>query len=251
MIRILVFWFALSCAALAQSDQSPIVGDPPKDASIPNIINSFAAKEKDFKQALEQYTYTRDVTVTASCQGKQPGSYHLIVDVGFDRKGNRVEKVKAVSNSTQCIAVTKEDLDKLRNQTLPVLTPDEIRNYQINFVGQQQQDNLHFYVFDVSPIAALSKQYGKQLQYFEGRIWVDVNDFSVVKTQSTAATKRELKHWEREDIFPAVTTWREQIDGRYWFPTQSRATGVLRFSTGDVQIDEVVKLTDYKAVGHP
>ena len=182
----------------------------------------------------------------ASCQGKQPGFYHLIVDVGFDRRGNRVEKVKAASNSTQCIAITKEDLDNFRNQTLPVLTTDEIRDYQINFVGQQHQDNLRFYVFDVSPITAVA---GKQ--YFEGRIWVDVSDFSVVRTQGTVASKRENKHRAQENILPPVTTWREQIDGRYWFPTQSRATGVLHFSTGDVQIDEVVKLTDYKAVGHP
>jgi hypothetical protein len=246
MIRILVFCFALSCPVLAQTGQAPIVADPPKDVSIPNIINSFAAKEKDFKQALEQYTYTRDVILRASCQGAQPGVYHLIVDVGFDGRGNRLEKVKAADSSLQCIQITKEDLDSFRNQSLFVLTTDEIQDYQINFVGQQQQDDLHFYVFDVSPASALA---GKQ--YFEGRIWVDARDFSVVKSHGTVATKQEKKRKAQENVFPAVTTWRGQIDGRYWFPAQSRAKDVLHFSTGDVQIDEVVKLTDYKAVGHP
>jgi hypothetical protein len=247
MIRVLVFCFALSCPILAQTGQGPIVADPPKDVSIPNIINSFAAKEKEAKEALEQYTYTRDVTLRESCQGGQSGVYHLIVDVGFDRRGNRLEKVKTVHSTLQCMFVSEEDLDSFRKQSLLLLTTDEIRNYHVNFVGQQQQENLHFYVFDVSPVAAMAGR-----QYFEGRIWVDARNFSVVRSQGTVATRREKKYEAGENLFPrAVITWRSQIDGRNWFPTQSRAKDVLHFSTGDVQIDEVVMLTDYKAVGHP
>jgi len=245
VIRTAVFCFALSCSVLAQTGHTPAVNNPPNGVSIPNIIQSFAAKEKEFKQALEQYTYTQDVIVRSSCQGAQTGVYHLNVNVGFDGKGNRVDEVKAVDSTLQCIQITKEDLDTLRNQSLYVLTTDEIQDYRINFVGQQHQDNLHFYVFDVSPIAAVA---GKQ--YFEGRIWVDGRDFLIVKTHGTIATKREKKRKAQENLFPVVTTWREQIDGRYWFPTQSLAKDVLHFSPGDVQIDEVVKLTAYKAVVH-
>jgi hypothetical protein len=158
MIRnlVLIFCIALSCPTLGSEGEAPIINDPPKGVSIPNIIQSFAAKEKEFKQAREQYTYTQDVTVRASCQGGQPGVYHLIVDAMFDDRGNRSERVKAVDSTLQCIAVTKEDLDSFRNQSLLLLTTDEIQDYQINFVGQQQQqDDLRFYVFDVSPVAAL------------------------------------------------------------------------------------------------
>ena len=146
MARILVFWISLSCIALAQTGQSPIVGDPPKDVSISNIIHSFAAKEKDLRRALEQYSYTREVILKANCQGSQ--FYDLSVDVGFDRRGNRLEKVKSAQSTLQCIAVSKEDLDSFRNQTLPMLTTDEIQNYQFNFIGEQHQDSMHFYVFD-------------------------------------------------------------------------------------------------------
>jgi len=161
----------------------------------------------------------------------------------FDRRGNRSEKVKAVDSTLQCIAVTKEDLDSFRSQSQLLLTTDEIQKYQVNFVGQQQQRELRFYVFDVSPVAALP---GKQ--YFEGRIWVDSRDFPIVKSRGTVVTKREKKRKGQDNILPAVTTWREQIDCRYWFPTYSRANDVLHFSTGDVQIDEVIKLTNYKAI---
>ena len=108
-------------------------------------------KEKEFKQAHEQDTYTQDVTVKASCQGGQPGVYPLIVDAMFDKRGNRSEKVKAADSTLQCIADSKEDLDSFRSQSLLLLTTDEIQNYHVNFVGQQQQDDLRFYVFDVSP----------------------------------------------------------------------------------------------------
>jgi hypothetical protein len=195
---------------------------------------------------LEQYAYTRDVMLKASCPGAQTGLYHLVVDVGFDGGGNRVEKVKAGDSTLQCLQVTKEDLDTFRNQALFALTTDEIQNYQINFVGQQHQNDLNFYVFDVSPVAPQS---GKQ--YFEGRIWVDAKDSLIVKSHGTIATKREKKPKRQDNLLPAVTTWREQIDGKYWFPTQSLARDVLHFPTGDVQVDEIVKLTDYKAVKRP
>jgi len=247
MIRnlVLVFCVALSCPALGSQGEAPLVNDPPKGVSIPNIIQSFAAKEKEFKQAREQYTYTQDVTVRASCRGGQPGVYHLIVDVTFDGRGNQLERVKGADSTLQCIAISKEDLDGFRDQSLLLLTTDQIQDYHINFVGQQQQDNMHFYVFDVAPVTVLP---GKQ--YFEGRIWVDSRDFQILKSHGTITTRREKKRKGQENLFPAVTTWREQIDGRYWFPTYSRANDVLHFSSGDVQIDEVVKLTNYKAIGH-
>jgi len=242
---VLILWLALSYSALAEESQGPLVNDPSNGVSIPNVIQSFAAKEKEFKQAREQYTYTQDVTVRASCRGGQPGVYHLIVDVTLDGKGNRLEKVKAADSTVSCIAITKEDLDSFRNQSLVVLTTDEIQDYRINFVGQQQQGDFHFYVFDVSPVAV---QPGKP--QFEGPIWVDSRDFVIVKSYGTIVIKREKKRKGQEDIMPPLTTWREQIDGRYWFPTYSRVNGILHFSSGDVQIDEVVRLTNYKAIAH-
>jgi hypothetical protein len=53
----------------------------------------------------------------------------------------------------------------------------------------------------------------------------------------------------QENLFPKFTTWREQIDGKYWFPTYTKADDELHFSSGDVHIREVVKYTDYKRFG--
>jgi hypothetical protein len=85
---------------------------------------------------------------------------------------------------------------------------------------------------------------------FEGRIWVNSRDFVIAKSHGTIVIKREKKRKGQENSLPAVTTLREQIDGRYWFPTHSRSNNVLHFSGGEVQIDEVVKLTNYKAIAN-
>lgn len=244
MIRILGFWLVFSCFVLGQTGQAPLVTDPPKGISIPNIIQSFAANETDLKEARERYTYTREVTVRASCKTAPSGVYHLVVDVGFDKKGNRSEKVKTAESTLQCIYATKEDLDSFRDQFLFVLTTKDIQDYQINFVGQQQQDSSLFYVFDVSSVATRPDK-----KYFEGRIWVDAGDLLIVRSHGTITANAEKKRKAQEFLFPEVTTWRVQTDGRYWFPSYSRASEVLHFPTGDVQFDEVAQITNYKPVG--
>jgi len=52
-----------------------------------------------------------------------------------------------------------------------------------------------------------------------------------------------------ENLFPKFTTWREQIDGQYWFPTYTRAEDTLKFSMGDIKIREIIKYTNYKRFG--
>ena len=50
-------------------------------------------------------------------------------------------------------------------------------------------------------------------------------------------------------------TWRQQIDGHYWFPVYTKGEGILHFSGGygymaqDVHIRDIVKYTDYKRFG--
>ncbi len=53
----------------------------------------------------------------------------------------------------------------------------------------------------------------------------------------------------QENLFPKFTTWREQIDGQYWFPTYTRAEDTLKFAMGDVKIREIIKYTNYRRFG--
>ena len=138
--------------------------------------------------------------------------------------------------------MTEEDLDDIENRLPFVLTSDEIGEYDILYVGQQKQDELNTYVFDISP-----KQIVEGKRYFQGRIWVDDHDFQIVET--FGKTLPEIHKKNQENLFPKFTTWREQIDGQYWFPTYTRAEDTLQFSLGGVRIREIIKYTNYRRFG--
>ena len=113
-------------------------------------------------------------------------------------------------------------------------------------MGQQQEDQLHCYVFDIAPKEIVGKK-----RYFQGRIWVDDQDFQIVKTygQAVPEIKDTKRKGKQEHLYPKFTTWRQQIDNKYWFPTYTRADDTLHFNTGDIHIREIVKYEDYKRFG--
>jgi hypothetical protein len=76
---------------------------------------------------------------------------------------------------------------------------------------------------------------------------VDDLDFQIVKTYGKSVP--DIRKRSEENLFPRFTTWREQIDGKYWFPTYTRADDTLHFSNNDVRIRMIVKYTDYKRFG--
>jgi hypothetical protein len=101
---------------------------------------------------------------------------------------------------------------------------------------------LHCYVFDVAP-----KRIEKGKRYFQGRIWVDDQDFQIVKNTGKSVPDIKIMKKKRleENLFPSFTTWREQIDGKYWFPTFSSADDTLHFNRSDVRIKQILKFTNY------
>ena len=225
----------------AFADEGPLDPAPPKAISTEEIIRRFAAKETEFQQARDQYTYRQDVTVKTP---EDDGEYHEIFDVLFNDQGKRLENVVyAPQSSLSRIQMSPEDLDDIRHRLPFVLTAEEVPEYQILYVGQQQEDELHCYVFDIAPKEIVGKK-----RYFQGRIWVDDHDFQIVKTYGKTVPDIRKKKGQ-ENLFPKFTTWREQIDGKYWFPTYTKADDTLHFSGGDVQIREIVKYSDYKRFG--
>src|SRR5437868_1373997 len=223
------------------AQEGPLDKAEPKGITSDEIVKRFAAKETEFRQAREQYTYRQDVTVQTPDDN---GQYREVFDVVFDDKGKRLENVVfAPQNTLQQIQMSPEDLDDIRHRLPFVLTSEEIPEYDILYVGQQQEDELHCYVFDIAPKQIVGKK-----RYFQGRIWVDDHDFQIVKTYGKTVPDIRKKKGQ-ENLFPSFTTWREQVDGKYWFPTYTRADDSLHFSTGDVKIREIVKYENYKQFG--
>ena len=221
----------------------------PKDLASQQIIEKFAARESEFKQARNNYTYTQDILVQELDGSTVVGEFRLVQDILFDDKGNRIENVKfAPQSSLQGVSLTREDYEDFRNKLAFVMTTEELPRYNILYVGQQHVDEIDTFVFDTAP-----KTIEKGQRYFQGRLWVDNRDFQIVKTcgktvPQTSAGNSKKKNVD-ENLSPKFVTYREQVDGQYWFPTYTRAEETLHFRTNDVHIRETVKYTNYKRFG--
>jgi outer membrane lipoprotein-sorting protein len=239
--RLLVFSVFFASAALAQDQEGTINPAPPRGVTVDQVIQKFAEKEKVFKKERENYVYTQTVKVQTLDGDTVDGEYQQTVEVTFDDKGRRVENVTyAPQNTLQRVSMSREDFQDIESLMPFVLTSDEINDYNIKYVGQQQVDELGTYVFDISP---KEKEMKSGHRYFDGRIWVDDRDFQIVKTHGKPVPET---HKGNENLFPRFTTYREQIDGKYWFPTYTRADDTLHFKAGDVHIREIIKYTNYQ-----
>jgi len=243
-VFLLVLSQILFSPGAARAQEGALDKSAPKGTTVEEIIKRFAAKEKEFKEARDQYTYRQDVKVMTIDGDTPDGAYQQVFDVAFDDKGRRIKNVVFAPQPTlQRIQMTEEDIDDIENRLPFVLTSDEIGEYDILYVGQQKQDELNTYVFDVAPKQIVGKK-----RYFQGRIWVDDRDFQIVETYGKTVPDIRKKKGQ-ENLFPKFTTWREQIDGQYWFPTYTRAEDTLKFSLGDIKIREIIKYTNYRRFG--
>jgi len=223
-----------SAALLAGADLKT-----PSPDEIQGIIKKFTQKETDFAIARESYTYRQ----TSKMEEVDPpgGAYEMVEEVGFDDHNRRTSHViHAPVTSLQNIVMTGEDEQDLRNVMPFVMTNDTADQYIINYVGHEKVDEITCYVFSVRP-KVLTKD---RKRYFEGQIWVDDQDLQIVKTygRSTGRLGRN-----EDQQFPKFETYREQIDGKNWFPTYTYADDVLNFKDGPSQrIKVVVKYDHYK-----
>jgi hypothetical protein len=238
-----VFMLIFAYSAFAQEGQ--LSTEQPKGVTVQQIIEKFAVKEKEFKEARDLYTFRQDVKVQTLDGDTVTGEYREVFDVTYDNQGHHLENVTYAPQSTLTeIMMSPEDLQDIRHLLPFVLTSDEIPEYDILYIGQQQEDELHCYVFDIAP-----KKIEKNKRYFQGRIWVDDHDLQIVKT--SGKTVPDIRKKNNENLFPKFTTWREQVDGQYWFPAYTKADDTLHFKTtlNDVHIREIIKYTDYKRFG--
>jgi hypothetical protein len=237
----------LSAPMVAQ--EGPLDTAAPKGVTPEEIITHFAAREKLFKDARDLYTYRQDIKVQTRDGDTVTGEYHEVFDVLYDDKGKRIENVVFAPQSSLDqggLSLDEGDIQDFRNRLPFVLTSEEVGEYNILYVGQQTEDQLHCYVFDIAPKTIVGKK-----RYFQGRIWVDDRDFQIVKTygQAVPEIKDSKKKGKQEHLYPKFTTWRQQVDNLYWFPTYTRADDTLHFNTGDIHIREIVKYEDYKRFG--
>lgn len=241
---LLIFLAALPASAQQSSVSAKTEAAPTSpsltQAQIDNIIARFTAKETEFRRALNTYAFKRDALVQEIGMGGQViGEFRRVSDLTFDDQGNRYEKINFAPMPTFA-GMTAEDLEDLGGVNPFALEAAKLNQYNFKYVGKERIDELDLHVFDVAPKVTPDAKKTKE-RFFIGRIWVDDRDLQIVKSKGKAIPETKINK------FPIVETYREQIDGKYWFPTYAYADDDLVFDNGqNLRIRMQVKYTDYK-----
>ena len=209
------------------------------EVDIQKIIQAFTAKETEFRHALADYAFTRDATVqTIGMGGQITGEYRRTSQFVFNDNNERFEKITYFPQSTLTeVVITQEDIEDLGGVQPFALEAAKIDQYNFNYVGKERIDELDTYVFDVAP-KVIPKKVSER--FFQGRVWVDQQDLQIVKVKGKGVP-------EGDQRFPIFETYRQQIDGHYWFPTYTYVDDELVFPKGDtVHLRMLVRYTDFK-----
>jgi len=232
-------------AAKPQSESGTISHEPPA-LPVEQIIQKFGEREMEFKKERDNYTYNQSFVVQViDSDGQVAGEHRMTSDILFTPDGKRYEKVTSAPPPTlerAGMSLSQQDLDDVEHVQPFVLTSTDLPKYDVKYVGREQLDELSTYVFDVAP-----KKIEKNQRYCQGRIWVDDKDLNIVKSDGKAVPDIIKKN--NENIFPRFETFRENIEGHYWFPTYTRADDVLHFSTGPIHMRMTIRYANYKRFG--
>jgi hypothetical protein len=235
-------------AAQEATGFGPLDPTPPAGMTPEQVIEKFGARESEFKKARENYTFRQTVKVDTISEdtNRVDGEYQQVTDITFNNDGKREEHVVfAPQNTLERVLMTPADFDEIEHRLPFILTTEDLPKYDVVYLGRQHVDELDTYVFSAGP-RVLEK--GKH--YFQGKVWVDQQDFQIVLINGKTVPQDTRRG--HEDLQPPFTTYYEQVDGKYWFPTYTKAEGNLHFAAQegamaqDVHMRNVVKYSDYK-----
>src|SRR5271170_2601318 len=234
-------------AAQEPSGFGPLDPGPPTGITTDEINKKMGERESAFAKARENYTFRQSVKVDTIAEdtNRVDGEYQQVTDITFNNDGKREEHVVfAPQNTLERVLMTPADFDEIEHRLPFILTTEDQPKYDIAYLGRQHVDELDTYVFSVAPKVLEKKQH-----YFQGKIWLDQQDFQIVLINGKTVPQDTRRG--HEDLQPPFTTYYEQVDGKYWFPTYTKAEGNLHFAaqsgalSQDVHMRNVVKYSDY------
>lgn len=234
-----VFCFSATGAFAQQT--SEIVKKDLSPAEIDRIVKTFTDNEVKFRQALAEYVFNRKATIhTLGMGGQITGTFHRESFMTFSKDGKRFEKILHAPISTLPHGfISPEDLEDLGGVNPFALEPGAISLYNFTYLGKQRIDELDLYVFDVTPKIIPDPKKTKQ-RLFTGRIWVDDKDLMIVKSKGKGVPETKTNK------FPVVETWRENVEGKYWFPSYASSDDELFWDNGySVKLKVRVHYRDY------
>jgi len=242
--RILLFVITVFCLSIlpAFAQTSNIAKTDLSPAEIDNIVKKFTNNEAMFRQSLPTYAFSRSVSVqTLGMGGQITGNLRRDSFMSLTTEGKRLEKINFAPMSTLPHGfMTAEDFEDMGGVNPFALEPAVVNLYNFTYLGKEKIDELNLHVFEVSPKVMPDPKKSK-LRLFTGRVWVDDVDFMIVKSRGKAVPETKTNK------FPVVETWRENVDGKYWFPALASSDDELVWDSGfSVKLKMRIKFTDYK-----
>jgi hypothetical protein len=222
--------------------QIPLNPHPaPPPIPVQEIIGRFAANESRYRQVFRDCTYTETVLVQELDQDSSPiGEYRFTGKAYARPNGEHYEQVVGQpSNTLRSLSFSLEDVEVIASIPRFPLTSDQIADYNLQYKGTEKIDFVDTYIFSVEP-----KQMRPGRAYFSGVVWVDQHDLAIVKSYDKFVTATPPQGPRLP--FSMFETYRENIDGKYWFPTYTRSDDVIGSGSDQVPVRLIVRLKDVK-----
>ncbi len=241
LLSLTIVLVCLSAVSVFGQTSSNIVKTDISPAEIDRIVKKFTQNEALFRQALNVYAFNRYATMqTVGMGGQISGTFKRDSFLTFNEAGDRFEKIlfAPVSTLTE-ISVSVEDIDNLGGLDPFAIEPKVADLYRFTYLGKEKIDELNLYVFDVEPKVMPDWKKGEG-KFFQGRIWVEDEDLMIVKSKGKAVP-------EKKQRFAIMESTRENVEGKYWFPSYVSSDDELVFEKGQVVKMRIrVRYKDYR-----
>jgi len=210
----------------------------------PDLVRRIAHRETETQAARNDYTYRQTVTFAElDNHGSATGQYREERDIIFSPEHERSEQIIGKPLLTlKRLKMTDEDFQDIRAIQPFVLTEDQLWNYETKFRGDENIDGVDCWVLQIRPRQILDGQ-----RLFDGMLWADKQDFSIVRMEGQAVP--QIFSREKENLFPRFITLRQLVDGAHRFPVYTYADDMLPFSTGQQRVRLTIRYSQYKRFG--
>jgi hypothetical protein len=229
-----------------EHDVKRVVGVPQAEAppSLPpaQIIKGFTQKEDIYFGVRPQYSYRKTIRIQEfGANGASTGEYQATYEAARTNDGRLYERALSSPVSTlEYLQFEPDDVQQLFRLPAYPVTSGQLPKYALEYLGTETVDEVDCYIFQVRP-----KMLDRQHPYFDGVIWVDQKYLEVVKTYGKWVTDLGEIH-PASLPFSMFETYRENVDGKYWFPNYSRAEDVVKLKDRNVPVRVTIKWSDFK-----
>ena len=254
-------WAQLAIGQEKQGPQSPpppehnvkrVTSDTPTAEAPPTtpqplIIKQFAEKEEEYARTRGRFGYKKTIKLTEyGADGNPMGEFSVTTIPIVASDGKVYERVTPDAPSTlKTVKLSHEDVNAISKVPAYPLAASQVDKYNITFVGRELVDEVDCYLFQVKP-----KYLERANALFEGVVWVDTKYLEIVKSYGKFVT--DLGDFHSPELpFSNFETYRENVDGKYWFPNYARSDDRLHFENGDVPLRVVIKWTEFKPLTMP